>query len=154
MSNEMYPLKYYLSVFSREACVGPCGTMKDGLSQELITAVYSVATDKADMTRMCRVLRKYQINTLKQLKRVDQSIILTKWRGIGNKTAEKFFHLQSLPDVEKEEELIVRRYLVPELKKQIAVLMTHAYSAGIEGKDMPAFDYDEYLNKARYDIKK
>lgn len=154
MSNEMYPLKYYLSVFSREACVGPCGTMKDGLSQELITAVYSVATDRADMTRMCRVLRKYQINTLKQLKGVDQSIILTKWRGVGNKTAEKFFHLQSLPDVEKEEELIVRRYLVPELKKQIAVLMTHAYSAGIEGKDMPSFDYDEYLNKARYDIKK
>lgn len=153
MSNEKYTLDYYLHVFSREACVGPCGTMKDGLSQELITAVYSVAIDKADMTRMCRILRKYQINTLKQLKRVDQSIISTKWRGVGKNTAEKFFHLQSLPDVEKEEELIVRRYLVPELKKQIDILITLTYSAGTEGKDMPSFDYDEYLNKALYDIK-
>lgn len=152
MSSDLYPLNYYLTIFSREACIGACGAVRDGMSQELITAVYSVATDKADMTRMCRVLRKYQINTLKQLKEVDKSIILTKWRGIGNKTAEKFFHLQSLPCNEKKE-FIVRRYIVPELEKQITALITLSYNAGIEGKDIPSFDYDEYLSKALFDIK-
>lgn len=153
MSNDLYPLNYYLTIFSREACIDASGTMKDGMSQELITAVYSVAADKADMTRMCRVLRKYEINTLKQLKEVDQSVILTKWRGIGNKTAEKFFHLQSLPYTE-EKELIVRRYIVPELEKQIGALITLAYNAGIEGNDMPSFDYDECLSRALFEIKK
>lgn len=147
MGNDLYPLNYYLTIFSREVSTGPNGVMKDGMSQELITAVYSVATDKADMSRMCKALRKYQINTLKQLKSIDQSVILTKWRGIGNKTAEKFFYLQSLPDIE-ERELIVRRYIVPELEKQIIALITLAYNAGIEGKDIPSFDYDEYLDKA------
>lgn len=146
MANDLYPIDYYLSVFSRECVVNCSGKTEDGLSQELITAVYSVASDRADMSRMCRVLRKYGVNTLKKLKDTPQ-IEMTKWRNCGGKTIEKFAHIQSLPVVEEESEIIVHRYVVSELKKQIDAAVTSAYQAGAKGEDM-VFDCDEILLKA------
>lgn len=154
MSNDLYPLKYYLSVFSREHCIGGySGKFEDGLSQELITAVYSVASDKNDMTRICRALRKYGVNTLSKLKETPAETITTKWRGIGTKTAEKLFHLQSLSVDEEENEVIVRRYIVGELEKQIKEVVTNAYQAGDAGKDF-IVDVSEIMNKALFDDKK
>jgi hypothetical protein len=146
MSKDLYPLDYYLSVFSRECIVNSSGKMEDGLSQELITAVYSVASDRADMSRMCRVLRKYGVNTLKKLKDTPQ-IEMMKWRNCGGKTIEKFAHMRSLPVVESKEQ-IIRRYDVNKLKHEIAILICHAYSAGIQKHDMEDIDYDEILLKA------
>lgn len=147
-----YPLDYYLNIFAREAVIDASGRARDGLSQELITAVYHLATDKADMTRMCRALRKYQINTLQKLKEVEPEVILNKWRNVGKKTAEKFIYLQSLP-VEDEQEIIVRRYCVNALECQIDAMVKEAYMAGANRKDMPSFNYEECLKRSLFDIK-
>lgn len=149
MSKDLYPIDYYISVFARECVVNSSGKTEDGLSKELISAVYQIASDRADMSRMCRVLRKYGVNTLSKLKDTPQ-VEMTKWRNAGSKTIEKFAHIQSLPSIEEESEVIVRRYIVGELKKQIDAAVTEAYQAGAKGEDM-IFDCDEILNNALFE---
>ena len=150
MNNEkdLYPLDYYLTIFSRERTVNRFGKTEDGLSKELITAVYSVARDKADMSRMCNVLRKYQVNTLQKLKGVSQTE-MAKWRNVGSKTVENFALLQSLPNTE-EQETIIRRFDVNKLKHELALLASLAFDAGVQHQDI-VFDYDNILNKAMVD---
>lgn len=146
MEKDLHPIDYYISIYTRECVVNSSGKIENGLSKELISAVYQVASDRADMSRMCHILRKYGVNTLNKLKNTPQ-IEMMKWRNTGSKTIEKFGHIQSLP-VDVSQEQIIRRYDVNKLKYEIALLICHAYSAGIQKHDMEDVDYDEILHKA------